>query len=635
MAKRHLSERLLPSKARPQAGSASGSALARLLSHRLVPHFETLRPIGGFYLLILGASFLLLPEGQLGVRLQPLWLPAICVFVGGLANLWLSVVTLPRRISIPVTALATLPVLGIAVAYLVIGAVPPGATLGFLALGLLLAPFTAPLRPDDPPRPDALGLVFGGAAVVQGAGFLITPESATSLIERLHISYLPLGLLVLGGGCAVILTQLLPVPATLRWLAHGVCGLTTIGLQLAVAAFVQPLYWMLGAAAFLRGGSVLLLPWLGPRAAAFDRSAFRPRVALALLTASVLPVGVALPVVLATLPELTPEIARARQVAFGVTLLVMLVASVGGWFLAGSLTAPLTRLMSGVNQIAEGRRAAPLPQQGVTELAALSQAVDQMARSLQARAEEREHLLEREQQARAEAQEAVRTRDAFLSIAAHELKNPLTVLLGNAEMVARRASQTGATSERDQHALANMVDQAKRLNRLITLLLDVSQLETGQLRLTQERLDLAALVRRATGESASNLSTHQLVCQIPDTQIMIRGDELRLQQVFENLISNAVKYSPAGSVVTIELGTRDQQAVVTVRDQGIGIPADALPRLFQRFFRARNAEDQPVKGIGVGLYVVREIVSLHGGSITVQSQEGAGSTFTVCLPLET
>jgi signal transduction histidine kinase len=114
---------------------------------------------------------------------------------------------------------------------------------------------------------------------------------------------------------------------------------------------------------------------------------------------------------------------------------------------------------------------------------------------------------------------------------------------------------------------------------------------------------------------------------------MISGDELRLEQVLQNLIGNAIKYSPNGGQVVVRAEQGDPYACISVEDQGIGIPASALPRLFSRFYRASNVNPQHISGLGVGLYVVKEIVALHGGDVMVDSHEGAGSTFTVRLPL--
>jgi signal transduction histidine kinase len=231
-----------------------------------------------------------------------------------------------------------------------------------------------------------------------------------------------------------------------------------------------------------------------------------------------------------------------------------------------------------------------------------------------------------------EAQAAIHARDAFLSIAAHELKTPLTSLLGYTDLLRRRAERDGL-SERDARALAVVSNQAGRLNRMITSLLDLSRIQTGQLSIERGAVDLRALLERVVNEVQPTLSDHTLSLELPDEALVVEGDELRLEQVFQNLIQNAVKYSPEGGAVLVEAARHEHSARVAVTDQGIGIPADSLPRLFSRFYRASNASSQNISGMGVGLYVVREIVSLHGGTVDVRSREGQGSTFAVILPL--
>jgi PAS domain S-box-containing protein len=233
-----------------------------------------------------------------------------------------------------------------------------------------------------------------------------------------------------------------------------------------------------------------------------------------------------------------------------------------------------------------------------------------------------------------EAQAAVHARDAFLSIAAHELKTPLTSLLGYTDLLRRRAERDGL-SERDARALAVISNQAGRLNRMITSLLDLSRIQTGQLSIERGAVDLCALLERVVNEVQPTLSEHSLSLSLAEQPLVVEGDELRLEQVFQNLIQNAVKYSPEGGAVQVQVQRHESQARVAVTDQGIGIPADSLPRLFSRFYRAANASSQNISGMGVGLFVVREIISLHGGSVEVQSREGQGSTFTVSLPLKT
>lgn len=247
--------------------------------------------------------------------------------------------------------------------------------------------------------------------------------------------------------------------------------------------------------------------------------------------------------------------------------------------------------------------------------------------------EERIQLLEREQTARMEAQEAVHVRDAFLSVASHELRNPLTSLYGTAQILQRRAARENTFSERDQRAISTLVGQAKRLDRMITALMDISHLERGQLDMDRAPVDISALTRRVVDEMRPTLEDHTLSCVGDEAAHWVEGDALRLEQVLQNLLQNAIKYSPSGGLVQVVITKQDEQVCIAISDEGIGIPQDALPNLFRRFFRAGNAETQPIKGLGIGLYVVKELVTLHGGQVDVASVEGQGSTFTICLPL--
>ena len=232
----------------------------------------------------------------------------------------------------------------------------------------------------------------------------------------------------------------------------------------------------------------------------------------------------------------------------------------------------------------------------------------------------------------AAAQQALQIRDGFLSLAAHELKTPLTSLVAAAQLMQRRAEREGSLNERDQHALNIVIGQADRLSRMVLSLLDLSRIETGQLSIVPARIDLGALARRIVEEVQPTLERHTLHLQAPAEPVIVEGDALRLEQVMQNLIQNAVKYSPKGGPVTMRVAPETGGAAIAVSDQGIGIPPAALTRLFERFFRASNVAGQHISGLGIGLYVVKEIVQLHGGTVEVQSTEGHGSTFTVHLP---
>ncbi|KAB8145012.1 response regulator [Chloroflexia bacterium SDU3-3] len=240
--------------------------------------------------------------------------------------------------------------------------------------------------------------------------------------------------------------------------------------------------------------------------------------------------------------------------------------------------------------------------------------------------------LVREQRARAEAEAAVKLRDQFLSIASHELKTPLTTLFGYAQLIQRRFERAGEVEQQNKRLIDVVVEQSSRLNRLIETLLNISRIQTGQLQISAQPMDLAKLMRHVAGQVQSMLDQHTLLLEGCDSELMIDGDELRIEQVLHNLIQNAIKYSPAGGQIAVRLEDDEATCTISVVDRGIGIPAHALDRLFDRFYRADNADARNISGMGVGLFVVREIVEMHGGRIEVESQLDRGSTFRVRLP---
>ncbi len=233
---------------------------------------------------------------------------------------------------------------------------------------------------------------------------------------------------------------------------------------------------------------------------------------------------------------------------------------------------------------------------------------------------------------RIRAEEAVRIRDEFFSIASHELKTPLTAL--QLELHGMRAPIEKTGDERLGRKLARASRSGDRLSRLIEMLLDVSRLATGRLTLNREPFDLRPAMQQVF-EIMQGTAT-QASCDFsfdPSPEAGPLGgnwDRLRVEQVVMNLLANAFKYG-AGRPVTLSLARDGDQAIVEVRDHGPGIPAGDLARIFERFERATALQSHG--GLGLGLYVSREIVRAHGGSIAARTLPGSGACFTVRLPL--
>ena len=247
--------------------------------------------------------------------------------------------------------------------------------------------------------------------------------------------------------------------------------------------------------------------------------------------------------------------------------------------------------------------------------------------------DERAALLISERAARTEAEAALVLRDEFLTIASHELKTPVTTLLAYSQILDRRFQRESTASDRDRRAIRVIADQTERLSRLIGSVLDIGRISIGQFSLASRPVDLRDVARRVVEEMQPALEQHSITASWPAEPVVVEGDDLRLEQVLQNLLQNAIKYSPDGGRIKVEITREDDEATLAVSDQGIGIPAEAHARLFQRFYRAGNIAETGIAGMGLGLYVVKEIVDRHHGSVEVASVENQGSTFTVRLPL--
>jgi PAS domain S-box-containing protein len=225
-----------------------------------------------------------------------------------------------------------------------------------------------------------------------------------------------------------------------------------------------------------------------------------------------------------------------------------------------------------------------------------------------------------------------RTKDEFLAMVSHELRTPLTSILGWAAIMRSRRLRSEETS----HALEVIERNARAEAALVESLLDLSRLNAGKLKPESERMNLTSVVVTAADSLKPSADARgiNLDAEVPPEPLFIVGDGARLQQVFSNLISNAIKFTPSGGRIHVRLSRKDSRAVIQVADNGEGISLEFLPHVFDRFRQAESATARAHGGLGLGLAIVRELVQAHGGTVTAESPgKGRGSTFTVTLPI--
>jgi PAS domain S-box-containing protein len=229
-------------------------------------------------------------------------------------------------------------------------------------------------------------------------------------------------------------------------------------------------------------------------------------------------------------------------------------------------------------------------------------------------------------------QKADEHKNIFLSTLSHELRNPLAPLV-NALQLIRMA---GPESEALHYPIKLIERQVEFIRRLVDDLLDITRISAGKMQLTARPLDLREVLARAVENVDSTIAErrHELTVNILPASMPLRGDPDRLLQVFVNLLGNAAKYTPEGGALQLQGMVEGEEAVVRIKDNGVGISEDMQPRIFDLFTQAENALSRSQDGLGIGLSVVKQLVALHGGSIQVRSEgTGKGSEFVVRLPL--
>jgi signal transduction histidine kinase len=218
-----------------------------------------------------------------------------------------------------------------------------------------------------------------------------------------------------------------------------------------------------------------------------------------------------------------------------------------------------------------------------------------------------------------------RKKDEFIAMASHELKTPLTSMNGFLQILQRTAPEG-----MNKHFLDKTSRQLEKLNVLVNDLFDISKVQAGKLQFYFDELDLGLLIREICETFEHSTPDHQFVCEL-EPGLLINGDQIRLEQVLTNLIANAVKYAPESPQINIAAKNKGNEIVVAVTDHGNGISKENQAHIFTQFYRIRDS-DRHISGLGLGLYITREIVERHGGRIWVESELGKGASFLFTIP---
>jgi signal transduction histidine kinase/CheY-like chemotaxis protein len=409
-------------------------------------------------------------------------------------------------------------------------------------------------------------------------------------------------------------------------------------LGLALFALAWPGAWGAGAVRFA-AGTALAMSWLALLTVSFDsdRLSDTPRfpgmaaptiVLFAVTSAGILSCSSQ---AIARLRAANADIGLAPRLLIGAFVLPMVLGWMQAWLATrldgGLVIAIVTTTFAAVVTVVLWRSAARMQR--------LRGQREALRADLEARVTDRTKALadanDELQRSQERLREADRRKDEFLATLAHELRNPLAPIRTSVELL----KADGVTPDVKDQAHHVITRQMQHMVRLIDDLLDVSRIAADKLTLKREAVDMRNVIAQAveTARSAIDRAHHELTIDVPDTQVVVQGDDTRLTQVVANLLLNACKYTPPRGRITLTAARRDGWVDVRVRDTGIGIPASFLPRLFEKFSQVTPALDAE-GGLGLGLALVRAIVQLHGGSVDVHSDgPGQGSEFTLRLPL--
>lgn len=310
------------------------------------------------------------------------------------------------------------------------------------------------------------------------------------------------------------------------------------------------------------------------------------------------------------------------------------------WLLLKSLLEPIAELRDGAIAVAQGRRDIRLDHGRNDELGRVAKAFDDMSRQL-AEQEDRLHesneALQRalavEEAGREEVERVAKMKSDFVAVASHELRAPIAVVRLYASMLDH--GEMGRLSKTAREAVGSIHGAANRLNSIVSDLMDAALLERGLMPLAFKDLRLDLVVREAVADGGAMASEHGVRVEVeePAHEVCVRGDAMRIRQVLDNLISNAVKYSNGADLVTVTLSSAEGHAAVEVADRGRGIAPSSLSRLFGFFGRLDAEDNRLTAGLGLGLAISARVADAHGGTVSYRDNLGGGSVFLLSLPL--
>jgi signal transduction histidine kinase len=328
---------------------------------------------------------------------------------------------------------------------------------------------------------------------------------------------------------------------------------------------------------------------------------------------------------------MAPRVNSAVRMLAGLSALVVLVGAVLSWFVGRRITRPLVQLAGAAESVSRGTYH-PVVASGSDEIGRLAAAFDAMAKEMVAARRELEHRASEAETARQEAEEANRSKSDFLAMMSHELRTPLNAIGGYAQLLTMGIH--GPLNESQRNALERIDRNQTHLLTLITDLLSFARIDAGRVHYDIQDVALHESLANLEPLIAPQLQSRELrfTYRPCPANLCVRADRDRMSQILLNLLGNAIKYTPDGGGVLLVCDFDDAKVRIHVRDTGAGIPADRLPFIFEPFVQGERALNRPHEGVGLGLAISRELAAAMHGELTVASEVGRGSIFTLVLP---